>query len=369
MMIDEIMTCMENAEKIGVNLDYEPETVCEDIGMLTIEEWKELRKKGIGGSDAGTVLGVNHFSSKTELAMKKLGTDAEEKPTAKKQYTFDYGHAMEACLANYISNLTGWEVFTDNRMFRHPYHPFMIADCDAFVLNNEGYRCGLEFKTSGYMNKSEWQGGIYGRDALVYRPEYIWQIRHYMAVTNLYRWYLVISFSNSADDIVVIQVDRDLEAEKMLIQEEEKFWNEYVVRGVIPYASTYSKSEYDTLRAAANKKECTAKDKEIILPEKYLPALEEIRELNLQKSDLKKDMDDLEERINALRLPIIDELGTAEKGTLVTADDRVFTVTYKGQERKGTNYELLKIAYPDAYSDCVKSSFTRVYKQEMRKAR
>ena len=30
---------------------------------LTHDEWLQLRKSGIGGSDAGTILGVNPYSS------------------------------------------------------------------------------------------------------------------------------------------------------------------------------------------------------------------------------------------------------------------------------------------------------------------
>lgn len=42
---------------MSLNLQYEPEVVAETTG-LTNEEWMEYRKIGIGGNDAGIILGV-----------------------------------------------------------------------------------------------------------------------------------------------------------------------------------------------------------------------------------------------------------------------------------------------------------------------
>ena len=366
-MVENVIAVYDQAEKMGINLEYEPDVVCEDISALSIDEWKRMRLNGIGGSEAGIVMGVNHFTTRAVLAMKKLGQDKEEETNAKKQYTFDYGHVMENCLGNYIHNVTGWEVFTDSRMFTHPKYPFMIADCDAFCINSEGYKCGLEFKTSGYVNKGLWKGGIYGEDALVNRPEYIWQIRHYMAVTNLYRWYLIVAFSNNADDIVIIQVDRDLEAEQLLISEEQKFWK-LIERGIVPYESAYSKEQYDVLRSPSNNKEYVT-DREIVLPDEYRQYLDQIDELSSQKSELNEAVDEIEDRINALRLPVIQALGDASKGVLNIEDGKQYVVTYKGTERKTADYDRLKLSYPDAYDECIKSSFSRTYRQTVKSVR
>ena len=40
---------------------------------LTHDEWLDLRKTGIGGSDAGTILGVNPYSSPYALYATKTG--------------------------------------------------------------------------------------------------------------------------------------------------------------------------------------------------------------------------------------------------------------------------------------------------------
>ncbi|MCX4321231.1 MAG: YqaJ viral recombinase family protein, partial [Lachnospiraceae bacterium] len=42
------------------------------------EKWLELRKQGIGGSDAGAVCGVNPYSSPMKVFQDKTGDETEE---------------------------------------------------------------------------------------------------------------------------------------------------------------------------------------------------------------------------------------------------------------------------------------------------
>ena len=41
-------------------------------------------------------------------------------------------------------------------MFRHPEHPFMLADVDGFVTLPDGTRAILELKTTNYNAKEQW---------------------------------------------------------------------------------------------------------------------------------------------------------------------------------------------------------------------
>ena len=45
------------------------------IRPATHEEWLDERKKGIGSSEAGTVMGVNHFDTPYKLWRRKTGVD------------------------------------------------------------------------------------------------------------------------------------------------------------------------------------------------------------------------------------------------------------------------------------------------------
>ena len=45
------------------------------IRPATHQEWLDERKKGIGSSEAGTVMGVNHFDTPYKLWRRKTGVD------------------------------------------------------------------------------------------------------------------------------------------------------------------------------------------------------------------------------------------------------------------------------------------------------
>ena len=44
---------------------------------LSHEEWLELRRTGIGGSDAPTIVGVNPYNSRYALYLDKIGEGAK----------------------------------------------------------------------------------------------------------------------------------------------------------------------------------------------------------------------------------------------------------------------------------------------------
>lgn len=57
---------------MSLNLQYEPEVVV-DITGLSNEDWLEYRKSGIGGSDAGIILGVSSYKLPRDVYFEKIG--------------------------------------------------------------------------------------------------------------------------------------------------------------------------------------------------------------------------------------------------------------------------------------------------------
>lgn len=43
------------------------------------------------------------------------------------------GHRLEDLVAEIFSRKTGLKVYPVRKMFRHPLHPFMLADVDFFI--------------------------------------------------------------------------------------------------------------------------------------------------------------------------------------------------------------------------------------------
>jgi putative phage-type endonuclease len=67
------------------------------------DAWIEERKKGIGSSDAGTIMCVSPFSTPLKLWRQRLGID----PPVKESAAMRNGHFLEPAVAEYFADATG----------------------------------------------------------------------------------------------------------------------------------------------------------------------------------------------------------------------------------------------------------------------
>ena len=134
---------------------------------------------------------------------------------------------LEPLVAEIFARQTGYRVYQIQKMFRHPLYPFMQADVDYFIETDDGRHGILECKTSHPNNKGKWAD-----DCIPYNYEL--QCRHYMAVMNLDFVWIACLFSNSEADFVKRYIERDLDLEEDLIQNEQHFWEDCVQAGVEP---------------------------------------------------------------------------------------------------------------------------------------
>ena len=112
--------------------DYIP-LILVDTENLPRDEWLEWRRKGIGGSDAATIIGVSPFSTARDLYYDKLNIVSaveEENNWVQKEI----GHLLEDLVAKIFSKKTGYPVYQVKKMFYHPLYPYMLADVD-YVRN------------------------------------------------------------------------------------------------------------------------------------------------------------------------------------------------------------------------------------------
>ena len=150
------------------------------------EEWLQERKKGLGASDAGIIIGVNRWKSNVNLWREKVGLleseDIGHKPQVK------YGHDAEPHLRALFA--------LDHPEFRVTYEspykmifsdelPFIFATPDGELEEiATGRRGGLEVKTTEIKKTqqwAEWDGRI---------PQtYYAQVCHQMLATG---WEFVI---------------------------------------------------------------------------------------------------------------------------------------------------------------------------------
>lgn len=125
--------------------------------MMNRQQWLELRRQGIGGSDAAAILGLNPYKTNIELWEEKTGKkepeDIGNKPVVK------YGNEAEGHLrALFALDHPQYEVFyKEFKLFKNTEHHFIFATLDGWLNESkESTRNGiLEIKTTEIMNGSQ----------------------------------------------------------------------------------------------------------------------------------------------------------------------------------------------------------------------
>ncbi len=116
------------------------------------EEWLQLRKTGIGGSDAGAVCGMNPYSSPAKVFQDKVSSAVSELDSE----AVRQGNDLEDYVAKRFMEVTGLKVRRSNYLYRSAEHPFMVADVDRLVVGEDA---GLECKTASAYSAGQWKDG------------------------------------------------------------------------------------------------------------------------------------------------------------------------------------------------------------------
>ena len=198
-------------------MDY---VVYADARNLSHEEWLQARKQGIGGSDAGAIMGVHPYKGMFGVWADKKGYgEAVEDNEAMRQ-----GRDLEDYVARRFSEKTGLTVRREYGMMRSRNHPFMQANIDRRI---KGERAGLECKTSRDIYMKRYRNGEFPM-------EYYCQCLHYMAVTGWDAWYLAVLVYGT--DLLIFKICREEAQDDIdrLIEAEEAFWTRYMEDGRTP---------------------------------------------------------------------------------------------------------------------------------------
>lgn len=181
-------------------------------------EWLRLRKSGIGGSDAGAICGVSPYSSAMKVFQDKTCEDVEEQDNE----AIRIGHDLEDYVAKRFMEATGLKVRRSNFMYRSKRHPFMIADVDRLVVGEDA---GLECKTVSAYHADKWADGNIPL-------HYVMQCYHYMSVLGKRTWYIAAVILGR--EFTYRKLGWDDELIKCLVEAEQDFWDNHVVKRTIP---------------------------------------------------------------------------------------------------------------------------------------
>ena len=188
-----------------------------NVNYISRKEWLELRKLGIGGSDAGAIAGMNPWKSPFSVYLEKTSDDIKEVEDNERMRV---GRDLEDYVARRFEEATGKKVRRNNFMLQSEEYPFMLANVDREVM---GENAVLECKTTSSYNKKEWEEGI--------PLHYHLQVLHYMLVGNYDKGYIACLIGNEA--FIYHEIERDEETLKYLIEIESRFWDN-LQKGIIP---------------------------------------------------------------------------------------------------------------------------------------
>lgn len=177
---------------------------------MTHEQWLQWRTKGIGGSDASIICGINKYKSAMQLWLEKTGR-IEPEEAGEPAY---WGSVLEPIIREEFAKRTRLHVHIVKAILQHPEHPFMLANLDGVIEDPEHGNCIFEAKTASVYLADQWEDTI---------PEvYMLQIQHYMAVTDFTGAYIAVLIGGNQFKWQYIPRDDELIA--MLIELESDFW-------------------------------------------------------------------------------------------------------------------------------------------------
>lgn len=321
----------------------------------TESEWLNLRTTGIGGSDAGAIMGMNKYATPLSVFVAKRNLLSEEtKEKTASNESIKWGKMAESAIREGLAKDLELQIEAVPGMFTSTEYPFMNANLDGLVYADQPKEIngkvisglgGLEIKTATERNTE------FSDDEVP--DSYYCQVQHYMCVTHLDYFILAVLIGKVSGKIYVIP--RNDNFIERLIQRESEFWYENVSKDVMP-EPVGNERESEVLNSLFSHAA-----KEVTLGEEFEELCKEYNALSEQMKELKQHQETIKER---LKIAIFAETDTDE-----TATDKVIAkagdckITWTKQLRKIVDTDALKKANLfEEYSKISESMVMRISK-------
>lgn len=294
--------------------------------MKDHEKWLQVRKTGIGGSDAASIIGMNPWKGPYELWLEKTGQKEPEDISDRECVHF--GTMLENVVAREFTARTGKTVHKYGTV-RDKEFPFMLANVDRMVDHEDA---GLECKTCSAFKAHEWD------DDKVPDNYYV-QCQHYMMVTGRSTWYIAALIGGQ--HFVWKEIPRNDTDIAALLEAEKDFWRHVVERKppAVDGSASCGASLADRFHGGAQEVITLSPD-----------AQRDIRELH----DLENAEKQTKYRMNELKNRIKAEMGDSE--VAVFGDEHTGgRVTWKTMSGRVTiDAKRLKAEMPDVFEKYAK---------------
>lgn len=181
--------------------------------------WLESRRQGIGGSDMGTILGLNPYKTPYELWLEKTGRVEPEDISGR--WAVVRGNALESELRKRFRAAHPEMLVTDgtDKQFVSRGKPYLRASLDGILQKEDGSFGILEIKTAGSRRAGDW----HDEDGNLRIPAYyLAQVQFYCLVTG-WTWGCVYAAIGD-DEPVGIPFHADTEDMAAIDRAATDFW-------------------------------------------------------------------------------------------------------------------------------------------------
>lgn len=316
------------------NVDFTP------TENLSREEWLKLRTTGIGGSDAGAIMGLNKYSTPLSvyLAKKDFANFGGNAAT-------EWGNILEEPIRQKAREELDIEIETVPVMFTNKENAFMNANFDGLVfVDGEKEINGVVVSgLGGHEIKTSRTGEGFTTDEIP--DSYYCQVQHYMAVTGL-DWFILTVFifdKYEGRHYVIPRKDGFIE---QLVKSEKEFWQENILKNIMP-APMGNDNEMELVKSLPMAES-------VELDSDCATLLEEKAIIDEQIKDLQAKSDSIKERV----LLAISEKSNGENAEKTSAVCGNWKITYNTQTSKRVDTNALKKA--GLYEQYAKESVSKV---------
>ena len=144
---------------------------------MSREDWLEERRKSLGGSDMGAILGLNKWRSPYTVWADKRGLLPPEEDSE----AMRIGRDLEPYVLSRFTEASGIKTRNVKAILRNSDFPHLHANVDSMCV---GIKAGVEAKTASALNEKYFTEDTFPNS-------YYAQCVAYLAVTEAERWYLV----------------------------------------------------------------------------------------------------------------------------------------------------------------------------------
>lgn len=205
----------------------------------------------------------------------------------------------------------------------------------------------IECKTSFSFQMEEWQDGGIPR-------HYELQGRHYMATVNVDGVIFLCLHGNSESSFIMRILERDLDQEEELIDQEMYFWEENVLKKQAPDYTEHVDLVLRSIRNSMGIQE----GREVNLPAELYENVTQYLTLKEKKAELAKQTRMLETQMKQAYAPVQKAMAGAEKGLLVFDGER-YQAGFSKRVTTSINrdsLDALRLKYPEICEEYARTS-------------